>query len=220
MQLSFTNLRIIALSLALLVLAGCQSQGAGAPTSPSAPSPTIAAAVIQPAPAQPTPTIAALGGQPTAVPAIQAAPANPAAGNSTQVVAPAAEPSIYLWPTYLPPNMQLSPAESRVASADQTGEAGLGFYLITLNNGPQKLSIGGGDLQDVLPLSGDQRSITAGARTGTLISTGDRREIVFNMARGKLFIYGAGLDEQELLKIAESLQPIDVNTLRGLVGAK
>jgi hypothetical protein len=219
MQLSFTNLRIIAL-LALLVLASCQGQSAGTPASSAVASPTIAAAVIQPATAQPTPTIAAVGGRPTAVPAIQAAPANPAGSNPTQIAAPAAEPSIYLWPTYLPPNMQLSPAESRVASADQTGEAGLGFYLITLNNGPQKLSIGGGDLQDVLPLSGDQRSITAGTRTGTLITTGDRREIVFNMARGKLFVYSAGIDEQELLKIAESLQPIDVNTLRGLVGAK
>jgi hypothetical protein len=175
--------------------------------------------VIQPATAQSTPTIAAVGGRPTAAPAIQAVPANPSAGNPNQAGAPA-EPSIYLWPTYLPPNMQLSPAESRVASPDQTGEAGLGFYLITLNNGPQKLSIGGGDLLDVLPLSGDQRSITAGARSGTLISTGDRREIEFNMARGKLFIYSAGLDEQELLKIAESLQPIDVNRLRALVEAK
>ena len=195
----------------LLLLAGCAGQGASAPPSLAAPSPTIAAAAMQPAPAQPAPTVAAIGGQPIAMTAIQAAPANPAA-------APAAEPSIYLWPTYLPPNMRPSPTESRVASAGQTGEAGLGFYIITLNNGPQKLSIGGGDLSEVLPLSGDQRSITAGTRAGTLITTGDRREIVFNMARGKLFLYSAGLDEQELLKIAESLQPIDVKTLRALVG--
>ena len=94
----------------------------------------------------------------------------------------------------------------------------MGFYIITLNNGPQKLSIGGGDLSDVLPLSGDQRSITAGTRAGTLISSGDRREIIFNMARGKLFLYSSGLDEQELLKIAESLQPIDVKILRDLAG--
>ena len=207
-----TNLRIILAALALLSIAGCAGQGASAPPSPTAPSPTIAAAQMQPAPARPTPTIAAIGGQPSAMPAIQAAPANPAA-------AAAAEPSIYLWPTYLPPNMHPSPTESRVASTGQTGEAGMGFYIITLNNGQQKLSIGGGDLSDVLPLSGDQRSITAGTRAGTLITSGDRREIVFNMARGKLFLYSAGLDEQELLKIAESLQPIDVKTLRDLVGA-
>jgi len=210
--LRFTDLRISLAALMLLLLAGCAGQGASAPPSLAAPSPTIAAAAMQPAPAQPTPTVAAIGGQPIAMTAIQAAPANPAA-------APAAEPSIYLWPTYLPPNMRPSPTESRVASAGQTGEAGLGFYIITLNNGPQKLSIGGGDLSEVLPLSGDQRSITAGTRAGTLITTGDRREIVFNMARGKLFLYSAGLDEQELLKIAESLQPIDVKTLRALVGA-
>jgi hypothetical protein len=202
--LRFTNLRIILAALAPLSIAGCAGQGASAPPSPTTPSPTIAAAQVQPAPARPTPTIAAIGGQTTAMPANPAAPA---------------EPSIYLWPTYLPPNMRPSPTESRVASASQTGAAGLGFYIITLNSGQQKLSIGGGDLSDVLPLSGDQRSITVGARTGTLITSGDRREIVFNMARGKLFLYSAGLDEQELLKIAESLQPIDVKTLRDLAGA-
>ena len=212
----FTNLRIITAALALLLIAGCASQGA--PASPAAPSPTIAAAQVQPALARPTPTIAAIGGRPTDPPALQAAPAQPAAGIPTQGGALAAEPSIYLWPTYLPPNMRPSPTESRVAGEGQVGEAGLGFYIITLNNGPQKLSIGGGDLSDVLPLSGDQRSITAGTRAGTLVTSGDRREIVFNMARGKLFLYSTGLDEQELLKIAESLQPIDVKTLRDLVG--
>jgi hypothetical protein len=211
--LRFTKLGVILAALALLLLAGCAGQSASAPASSAAPSPTVAAAAMQPAPAQPTPTVAAIGGQPTTMTAIQAAPANPAA-------TPAAEPSIYLWPTYLPPNMRPSPTESRVASAGQTGEAGLGFYIITLNNGPQKLSIGGGDLSEVLPLSGDQRSITAGTRAGTLITSGDRREIVFNMARGKLFLYSAGLDEQELLKIAESLQPIDVKILRDMAGAK
>jgi hypothetical protein len=220
MLLRFTNLRITLVALSLALLAGCAGQGTGTPAAPDAPSPTIAAAVIQPAPARPTPTIAAIGGQPTSAPAIEVAPANPAAGTTAQAGAPAPEPSIYLWPTYLPPNMQPSPAESRVASAGQIGDAGMGFYLITLNNGPQKLSIGGGDLPDVLPLSGDQRAITAGSRSGTLISTGDRREIVFNMARGKLFLYSAGLDEQELIKVAESLQPIDVKNLRDLAGAK
>jgi hypothetical protein len=206
-----------------LFLASCAGQGA-APAAPALPSPTIAAAQVQPAPARPTPTSAAIGGQASApqtiTPAIQAVLAQPTAGIPTQGGAPAAEPSIYLWPTYLPPNMRPSPTESRVASDGQTGEAGLGFYIITLNNGPQKLSIGGGDLSDVLPLSGDQRPITAGARAGTLITSGDQREIVFNMARGKLFIYSAGLDEQELLKIADSLQPIDVKNLRELAGSK
>lgn len=202
----FINRGIILPALALLLLTSCAGQSARVPAA----TPTIATAALQPAPARPTPTIAAIGGRPTARPAIQAAPADPAA--------PIAEPSIYLWPTYLPPNMRPAPAESRVASTSQIGDAGMGFYLITLNNGPQKLTIGGGDLSEVLPLSGDQRAITAGARAGTLITSGDRREIVFNMARGKLFLYSAGLDEQELLKIAESLQPIDVKTLRDLIG--
>jgi hypothetical protein len=212
----FANLCTIMAALALFLIVSCTSQCAS--PAPAAPSPTIAAAQIQPAPVRPTPTIAAIGGRPTpstgsgqvATP-IQAVLAQP-------TTAPAAEPSIYLWPTYLPPDMRPSPTESRVASDGQTGEAGLGFYIITLNNGPQKLTIGGGDLSDVLPLSGDQRPITVGTRAGTLITSGDRREIVFNMARGKLFVYSAGLNEQELLKIAESLQPIDVKSLRDLAG--
>jgi hypothetical protein len=205
MQLRLSRILLAALSL---LLAGCAGQGASAP--PGAPSPTIAAAGAQPA--RPTPTPGAIGGRPTAAPAIQAAPAQPGAGA-------AAEPSIYLWPSYLPPNMRPSPNESRVASEGQTGEAGLGFYIVTLNAGQQKLSIGGGDLSDVLPLSGEQRPITAGARSGTLITSGDRREIVFDIARGKLFIYSAGLSEEELLKVAESLQPIDVKSLRELIAA-
>jgi hypothetical protein len=198
------------LMAATLLAAGCAGQGASVPASPGAPSPTIAAGA-QPAPARLTPTPGAIGGRPTARPAIQGAPAQPSAG------APA-EPSIYLWPSYLPPGMRPSSAESRVASEGQTGEAGLGFYIITLNAGEQKLSIGGGDLSDVLPLSGEQRPITAGTRSGTLITSGDRREVVFDIARGKLFVYSAGLSEQELLKVAASLQPIDVKSLRDLIG--
>jgi hypothetical protein len=198
----------IFLAALALLLAGCAGQGASAP--PGAPSPTVAAARAQPAPAQSTPTPGAIGGRPTAAAGLQAAPAQPGAG-------PAAEPSIYLWPSYIPPNMRPSPSESRVASEGQTGEAGLGFYIITLNADQQKLSIGGGDISDVLPLSGEQRLIAAGARSGTLITSGDRREIVFDIARGKLFVYSAGLSEEELLKVAASLQPIDVKTLRELI---
>jgi hypothetical protein len=148
-------------------------------------------------------------GQPTSAPA--------AAG---QTAAPAPEPSIYLWPTYLPAGMQPSPAESRVVAEGETGANDLGFYVITLNAGQQKLTIGGGGLEDVLPLVGDERRVTAGTRAGRLITIGDRREIVFDMARGKLFIYSAGLSEEELLKVAASLQPIDVQVLRDLVAAK
>ncbi|HEU5099962.1 MAG TPA: hypothetical protein VFU22_13130 [Roseiflexaceae bacterium] len=204
-----SDLRISLATLAILLTAGCAGQNTPAPSG--APSPTIAAAA-QPAPAKLTPTLGALGSRPSAAPAIQAAPAQPSAG-------PAAEPSIYLWPSYLPPNMRPSPNESRVASEGQTGEAGLGFYIITLNAGQQKLSIGGGDLSDVLPLSGEQRPVTAGARSGTLISSGERREIIFDIARGKLFVYSSGLSEEELLKVAGSLQPVDVKTLRELIAA-
>ncbi len=38
------------------------------------------------------------------------------------------------------------------------------------------------------------------------------------MPKGKLFIYGAGLSEAELLKVADSLQPINVRALREIAG--
>jgi hypothetical protein len=116
--------------------------------------------------------------------------------------------------------MRPSPAESRVAREGDLGANGFGFYIVTLNSGQQKLAIGGGDIENVLPLAGDERRISAGTRAGKLITSGDQREIVFDVARGKLFVYSSGLSEDELLKVAASLQPIDVQALRDLVGVK
>jgi hypothetical protein len=191
--------------------AACGSEPVAAPTA-TAPSPTIAAAVIPPTPVlSPTPPR-----QPTAAPAAPTspAPAQPAAGS------PAPEQTIYLWPSELPAGMQPDPAESRVSRENELGEGDLGFYLITLNGGGKKLVIGGGGLSAALPLSGEKRAVTAGTRTGTLITNGEQREIVFDVARGLLFVYSLGLSEDELLRVAASLQPADVNTLRALAAPK
>jgi hypothetical protein len=116
--------------------------------------------------------------------------------------------------------MQPAPEESRVSGENELGDNDLGFYLITLNGNGNKLAIGGGGLQDVLPLTGDTRPIQAGTRKGTLITSSDQREVVLDVARGKLFVYSKGLAEEELLRVAASLQPIDVHTLRALAAPK
>lgn len=189
---------------ALGLACACVACGAApAPASPS-PSPTIAAAPAAPAL---SPTVAAAA-TPAVVPATSPAATAPA------------EPSIYLWPSYLPEGMQPAPQESRVSGESELGEGDIGFYLITLNGGGKKLAIGGGGLRDALPLTGDTRAITSGGRAGKLISNGEQREIVFEVPRGTLFVYSLGLSEDELLRVAGSLQPIDVRALRALAAPK
>jgi len=196
--------------LALLLCVACGE--ASAPAPPAAPSPTIAAAVRSPTPASllASPSPANLAAQPTVAPA-QMAPATPAAG---QAAVP--EPSIYLWPAELPPDLKVSPKESRVAGDGEVGPNGLGFYIVTLNAGDKKLVIGGGDLGEALPLLGEERRVTVGQRTGKLITKDQQRELVLDISRGKLFLYSLGFGEEELLRAAASLQPIDVRALREL----
>jgi hypothetical protein len=205
-------LRRILIVPAQLSCAACGA--ASVPAPPAAPSPTIAAAVRSPTPAsplavQPSPSPANPAAQPTTAPA-QPVPATPAAGQ-----APAPEPSIYLWPAELPPNLKVSPKESRVAGDGEVGPNGLGFYIVTLNAGDKKMVIGGGDLE-ALPLQGEERMVTVGQRTGKLITKDQQHELVFDLARGKLFVYSLGFGEDELLRAAASLQPIDVRALREL----
>jgi len=144
--------------------------------------------------------------------------AAPSASQPTAASQAAAEPSAYLWPSYLPANMSVSPPESRVASAHEVDASGLGFFVIVLNGKNQKLSIGGGNIKDTIPITGQERNITAGSRSGRLITNATQREIVFDVTRGKLFIYSVGISEEELLKVAGSLEPIDAQALREKVG--
>ena len=203
----FSRWRVLCAMLVAAFCAACGSDPAAAPTA-AAPSPTIAAAIIPPTPVlSPTPPPR----QPTAAPAAptDAAPAQPAPAQT-----------IYLWPGELPAGMQPDPAESRVSRENELGEGDLGFYLITLNGGSRKLVIGGGGLSAALPLSGEKRAVTAGTRTGTLTTSGEQRQIVLDVARGLLFVYSLGLSEDELLRVAASLQPIDVRALRELAAPK
>lgn len=194
--------------LALLLCAACGE--ASAPPAPPAASPTIAAAVRSPTPARPSPSPANPAAQPAAT------RAQPAIATSAAGQAPAPEPTIYLWPAELPPDLKISPKESRVSGDGEVGPNGLGFYIVTLNARDKKMVIGGGDLGEALPLIGDERAVTVGNRSGKLITKDQQRELVLDISRGKLFLYSLGFTEAELLRAAASLQPIDVRALREL----
>lgn len=201
MSTSYRRNYSILLALALLVCAGCAEQSA-TPGAPTPPAPAIGTRAAS------APTSASVGR-----PAATASPRGQGLGAATNS-------SIYLWPTYLPPGMTPAPAKSLVARDTEVGADGLGFYTVTLNGDGKKLAIGGGGLDQALPLSGEERQVEAGGRSGRLIASGERREIIFDVPKGKLFVYSAGLSEDELLKVAGSLQPIDVRALRDLAGVR
>ena len=193
--MTWSRLRYSLLVLALLC-AGCASQSA----APQAAAPT------------PTP---GTGPRPAATATRPPLVLKP---GSSAAAAPAGGTATYVWPSYVPAGMAPSPRESRVSGEKEVGNAGMGFYIVTLNGSATKLTIGGGGLDAALPLSGEQRRVTVAGRPGTLITSGDQREIVFEVPQGQLFIYSSGLSEQELLKVADSLQPVDIATLRVLAG--
>ena len=197
-------------------LAGC-GDTAAAPTAVG-PSPTIAA------PPRRSPTPGAAGrtatrppaaAQPTATPPIFASPTvAPQAGTPTKL-----EPFVYLWPAYVPDGMQVSPRESRVPREGEIGQNGLGFFIVTFASGPGRLVIGGG-ATDALPLTGTERRIEVGGRQAKLTINDPQRQVTFEVPKGSLFVYSSNLSEEELLRVAGSLQPIDLSELRVRVGAE
>jgi hypothetical protein len=56
-----------------------------------------------------------------------------------------------------------------------------------------------------------------GSREATLTTNGEQRQVVFAATSGSLFVYSSQLSEEELLRVAGSLQPIEVQDLRALV---
>jgi hypothetical protein len=213
-QFSIRGSRYLVLVAWLLALGlvACADQ---AVAPPAAPSPTIAA------PPRPSATLVAGGAtrapvtaQPTATPPTFASPtAAPQVGTPTQQ-----EPFVYLWPAYLPDGMQLSPRESRVPRDGEIGQNGLGFFIVTFAAGKGRLVIGGG-ATDALPLTGDKRSVEIGGRAATLTTNDPLRQVTFEVPKGSLFVYSSSLSEDELLRVAGSLQPIDLTELRVRVGA-
>ncbi len=183
---------------------------------------------VPPAVERPTPTIAAMILPSPVVPAIQPVPmpaspvptltptAAPVTGNQPT---PSPIPFVYLWPAYLPNGMAPSAAESRVAGEGEAGLDGLGFFIVTFNGGDRKIVIGGGSIE-AFPLEGQQRRMEIDSRPATLTSSGKRLQVIFDTPSGKLFVYGSGVSEQELLLVAGSLLPIDVREMREQVKAQ
>ncbi|HEX5691418.1 MAG TPA: hypothetical protein VFX76_15495, partial [Roseiflexaceae bacterium] len=123
----------------------------------------------------------------------------------------------YLWPAYLPADMAVSPQESRVARDGELGQNGLGFFIVTFAAGTGRLVIGGGATA-TLPLTGDQRRVEVAGRGATLTTGAAGRQVVFDTPSGSLFVYSSTLSEDELLRVAGSLEPIDIADLRARIG--
>jgi hypothetical protein len=203
---SISRLAILALAL---IVCGCAEQSAVPIVTPS---PTIALPARQSSPAEPpAPTS-------TRPPARTEPPVTPLKTEPT-ATPPRAESFVYLWPAYLPADMRVSPGESRVAHEGETGQNAAGFFIVTFTAAGGKLVIGGG-ATDTLPLAGDQRRITVGGRAATLTTSAAGRQIVFDVPKGSLFVYSSALSEEELLRVAGSLQPIELAELRKRVGAE
>lgn len=201
----------------MLIGAGC-----GAPPEQSAlvaPSPTIAVLMSDPV------------GTPVALDSPVAAPMATTAASAAVTTAPPTAPVgqasleegdtslfAYQWPDYLPVGMAPAPVESRIAREGEIGDGGVGFYLVTFNNGAQKLVIGGGAVEP-FSLSGPIERVRLGARGARIVTQENQILVVIDDgAPGTLFVFGVGLERAELLRVAESLTPIDVRDLRQRVG--
>lgn len=125
----------------------------------------------------------------------------------------------YQWPAYVPDGMAVAPSESRIARDGEVGDGGVGFYLVTFNSGAKKLVIGGGAVEP-FSLSGTIERIRLGARGARIVNQGDQTLIVIDDgAPGTLFVFGLGCARDDLLRVAESLAPIDVREMRRRVEA-
>jgi hypothetical protein len=177
-------------------------------TDPPTAAPTSPPATLE-AEAQTTST-------PTTAPLEQALPGGSAPGDTT---APAEAPFAYLWPAYLPEGMAPAARESRVAREGELGPGDIGFFVVTFNGEGRKLVVGGGAAEP-LPLTGRITTVRLGERGARMVASGEQRQLAISGYQGALFVYGSGVSEEELLRVAESLAPIDVGEMRRRVGGE
>ncbi|PMP77052.1 MAG: hypothetical protein C0183_17770 [Roseiflexus castenholzii] len=167
------------------------------PSIPSAPG-------VQPAPASPTTQVAP---RPTPV-----GSASLDQGDPTRFV--------YRWPSFLPEGMRPSPNETRIAREDEVGDGDIGFYLVTFNGDTGKIVIGGGAVEP-FSLSGTIERVSIGAYTARLVTQDDQTLVVVDDgAPGTLFIFGAGVARDDLLRVVASLAPIDPHEMRRRAGVE
>ncbi|HWQ15776.1 MAG TPA: hypothetical protein VNL77_23445 [Roseiflexaceae bacterium] len=206
--------RLLLAALGALLIAGC---GARPQAAGPGPSPTVVAMV-------PTPTAAPPTAPPATRPAARAAPTVEATSPPAPIAAPGGAPTVaaeapftYLWPDFVPENMAPAPKESRVAREGELGPGDIGFYVVTFNGGGRKLIVGGG-AAEALPITGRITTLRLGERGARLVTNDDQRQLIISGYEGSLFVYGVGLSEEELLRVAGSLRPIDVREMRRRVG--
>jgi hypothetical protein len=167
-------------------------------------------------------------------PSVLSAPgAQPVAASPTAQVTPRPSPAgsasldqgdptrfVYRWPTFLPEGMQPSPDETRIAREDEVGDGDIGFYLVTFNGDAGKIVIGGGAVEP-FSVSGQIERVRLGAYAARVVTQGDQTLIVIDDgAPGALFVFGAGVARDDLLRVAESLAPIDPREMRRRAGVE
>lgn len=203
--------RQVILGLLLSLIVGCSAppQSSG-PTTPAPPAVQQVTPSIPPAPGvQPVPASPAIPPAPRPTPAGSASLEQ---GDPTRFV--------YRWPSFLPEGMWPSPQETRIAREDEVGDGDIGFYLLTFNGDAGKIVIGGGAVEP-FSLSGPIERINLDSYAARIVTQGDQALIVIDDgAPGALFVFGAGIARDDLLRVAGSLTPIDPREMRRRAGVE
>lgn len=199
------------LGLLLLLIAGCS-----APPQSSGPTASAATEVQRVTPSIPS------------APGVQPVPASPTAQAATRPT-PAGSASlergdpsrfVYRWPSFLPEGMRPSPDETRIARDDEIGDGDIGFYLVTFNSDSGKIVIGGGAVEP-FNLTGPIERINLGSYPARVVTQGEQMLIVIDDgAPGALFVFGAGVARDDLVRVAASLAPIDPREMRRRAGVE
>ncbi len=199
------------LGLLLLLIVGCS-----APPQSLGPTASAATEVQRVTPSIPS------------APGVQPVPASPTAQAATRPT-PAGSASlergdpsrfVYRWPSFLPEGMRPSPDETRIARDDEIGDGDIGFYLVTFNSDSGKIVIGGGAVE-LFNLTGPIERITLGSYPARVVTQGEQMLIVIDDgAPGALFVFGAGVARDDLVRVAASLAPIDPREMRRRAGVE
>lgn len=195
--------------LLLMLIVGCST-----PSQSSAPTAPVGAQRV-------TPSIpSAPGVQPVqASPTAQGAPRPTPAGSASLE---RGDPTrfAYRWPSFLPEGMRPSPDETRIARETEVGDGDIGFYLVTFNSDAGKIVVGGGAVEP-FSLSGPIERINLGSYPARVVTQGEQTLIVIDDgAPGSLFVFGAGVARDDLVRVAASLEPIDPREMRRRAGVE
>jgi hypothetical protein len=116
--------------------------------------------------------------------------------------------------------MRPSPDETRIARETEVGDGDIGFYLVTFNSDAGKIVVGGGAVEP-FSLSGPIERINLGSYPARVVTQGEQTLIVIDDgAPGSLFVFGAGVARDDLVRVAASLEPIDPREMRRRAGVE